>query len=49
MDNFHALGIFDNDQLYDLNLCRIYLQVMTLSDIMDGPGNQITDEAFKAQ
>ena len=49
MDDFHALRIFDNDQLYDLNLCRIYLQVMTLSNIMDGPGNWITDEAFKAQ
>ena len=49
MDDFHAHGIFDNDQLYNLNLCRIYLQVMTLSDIMDGPGNWITDEAFKAQ
>ena len=49
MDDFHALRIFNNDQLYDLNLCRIYLQVMTLSDIMDGLGNRITNEAFKAQ
>ena len=49
MGDFCALGIFNNDQLYDLNLCRIYLQVMTLSNITDGPGNRITNEAFKAQ
>ena len=33
MDDFCSLGIFNNDQLYDVNLCRLYLQVMTLSDI----------------
>ena len=49
MDDFRSLGIFNNDQLYDLNLCRLYLQVTTLSDIMDGPGNRIIDEAFKAK
>jgi hypothetical protein len=48
MDDFRALRIFNNDQLCDLNLCRIFLQVMTLSDITDGPGKCITDEAFKA-
>jgi hypothetical protein len=49
MDDFCTLGIFNDTQLYDLNLCQIYLQVTTLSDIVNGLGKKITDEAFKAQ
>jgi hypothetical protein len=49
MDDFCGLGIFNDDQLYDLNLCHLYMQVKTLSDIVDGLAKKITDEAFKAQ
>ncbi len=48
MDDFCALGIYDNGELYDLNLCQIYIQVTTLSDISDGPSKCISDEAFAA-
>jgi len=49
MDDFRQLLIFDDSELYDLNLCRIFLHVTTVSDITDGPGKRITDDAFRAE
>jgi hypothetical protein len=39
----------NDDQLYNLNLCHLYMQVTALSDIVDGLGKKTTDKAFKAQ
>ena len=38
MDDFQQLHIFDDAELSDINICRIFLQVTTLSDITDGSG-----------
>jgi hypothetical protein len=46
MDDFRALGIFDDDELYDINLCQIFLQVTTLSDIADAASKAISAEIF---
>jgi hypothetical protein len=46
MDDFGAIGIFDDDELYDINLCQIVLQVTTLSDIADAAGKAISAEIF---
>ena len=47
MDEFRKLGIFSDDQLYDINACRLHLKVTTLSDIVDGSGTRITNEALQ--
>ena len=49
MDDFRHLHIFDDADLSDINLCRIFLQLTTLSDITDGSGTQITEEAFQGK
>jgi hypothetical protein len=41
MDKIHSLGIFSDDQLYDINACHLHLKVTTLSDITDGSGTCI--------
>jgi hypothetical protein len=39
MDNFRALQIFNkNNKLLDINLCWIFLQVTTLSDVTNAVG-----------
>ena len=45
MEAFHTNG-FNAQQLQQLNRCRHYLQVETLSDITDGTGNQISKQAY---
>jgi hypothetical protein len=42
---FHETGIRD-DQLHRLNLCRPFLQVLTISDITTGCGTKITQAAW---
>jgi hypothetical protein len=49
MDDFRHLNIFSDSDLYDINRCRIFLKVTTLSDITDGLGRCITEEAFKCR
>jgi hypothetical protein len=49
MDAIRQLEIKDDKQLFDINAVQMYLQVMTLSDIVDANGQQISDEAFKGQ
>jgi hypothetical protein len=49
MDMIRQLEIYDDKQLYDINAVQMYLQVMTLSDIADANGHQISEEAFKGQ
>jgi hypothetical protein len=46
MDEICHLGIFSNDQLFDINACHLHLQVTTLSDITDGSGMFIITEAI---
>jgi hypothetical protein len=41
MDDFCGLGIFNDDQLHDLNLCQLYMQVNTMSEIVDGLGKRL--------
>jgi hypothetical protein len=38
MDAIRQLEIYDDKQLFDINAVRMYLQVMTLSDIVDANG-----------
>ena len=38
MDDFSQLHIFDNADLFNINLCQIFLQVTPLLDITDGSG-----------
>jgi hypothetical protein len=49
MDRFRELGCFDDDELYHINACRIFLKVTTLSDITDATGRWITEEAYKGK
>jgi hypothetical protein len=35
-----------SEDLYCINLCRLYLKAFFLSDIVDGTGKQILDEAW---
>ena len=42
MEAFSAQGYSDNQTLI-LNRCRLYLQVLQLSDVMNGYGNGITE------
>jgi hypothetical protein len=44
MDTIQQLEIYDDKQLFDINAVRMYLQVMTLSDIADASGHQISEE-----
>jgi hypothetical protein len=47
MDEVRRLGVYDDKQLFDINAVCMYLQVMTLLDIVDAKGQQISEEAFK--
>ena len=46
MDKFRKLENLSDEDLYDINRVRIFLQVMMLSDIVDSLGWEITSEAF---
>ncbi len=46
MDECHNLGLYNSWQLFDLNAMKVYLQVTTLSDVVDGRGKCITVEAY---
>jgi hypothetical protein len=46
MDEFRNLGLYNSWQLFDLNAMRMYLQVTTLSDVVDCRGKSITVEAY---
>jgi hypothetical protein len=45
---FHDTGIRGHE-LYRVNLCRLYLQVLMISDITTGCGNKITKLAWNGQ
>ena len=49
MDDFRQLQNLDAEDLYDINRVHIFLQEMTLSNIVDGPGLKIMADAFKTQ
>ena len=49
MDDFRLLSNFTSNDLYDINRARIFLKVTTLSDISDGSGTYITEDAFLAK
>jgi hypothetical protein len=49
MDAIHQLEIYDDKQLFDINAVQMYLQVTTLSNIVDVNGQRISDKAFKGQ
>ena len=49
MDDFGLLSNLTPDDLYDINRVRIFLKVTTLSDITDGCGVYITEDAFSAR
>jgi hypothetical protein len=49
MDDFRLLPNLTNDDLYNINRVRIFLNVTTLSDITDGSGIHITEDAFAAR
>jgi hypothetical protein len=46
MDKICSLGIFSDDQLYDISACHLHLKVTTLLDITDGSGTRIITEAL---
>jgi hypothetical protein len=48
MQEFQQMG-FQGQDLYKLNTCRLHLQVITVSDITDGEGKRVTDDAWKGQ
>jgi hypothetical protein len=49
MDDFRVLPNLTGEDLYDINRVRIFLQVTTLSDITDGSGRNIMEEAYEAR
>jgi hypothetical protein len=49
IDDFRLLSNLTADDVYNINRVRIFLQVTTLSDISDGSGMYITDDAFAAR
>jgi hypothetical protein len=48
MQKFNDLG-FQGQDLYKLNICRIYLQCITISDITDGTGERVLDDAWNGK
>jgi hypothetical protein len=42
-----GLGVYDDKQLFNINAVCMYLQVMTLLDIVDAKGQRISEEAFE--
>jgi hypothetical protein len=46
MDKIRSLGIFNDDQPYDINACCLHLKVTTLSDITNGSGTCNITEAL---
>jgi hypothetical protein len=47
MDEIRKLGIYDNRQLFNINVVCLHLKVTTLSDVVTAQGKQITEEVFK--
>jgi hypothetical protein len=47
MDKTRKLGIYNNRQLFDINVVRLHLKVTTLSDVVTAQGKQITEEVFE--
>jgi hypothetical protein len=45
---FHEKGI-RHDQLHRLNLCQLFLQVLTISDITTGCGTRIAKAAWNGE
>jgi hypothetical protein len=39
--------VYDNSQWFEINVVRLYLQVTTLSDIVDTMGQWISAQAYK--
>ncbi len=49
MDEFHNLGLYNKQQLFGLNAIRMYLQVTTQSNVVDGRGKCVTVEAYNGK
>ena len=49
MDDFRQLQLFDDEDLYDINRVRMYLQVTTLLDIVEAARCSMANEAFKVK
>ena len=49
MDDFQQLQLFDDEDLYDINRVRTYLQVTMLLDIVEAAGCSRAKEAFKVK
>jgi hypothetical protein len=47
MDTIRKLGIYDNHQLFDINMVHMHLKVTILSDVVPAQGKQITEKVFK--
>jgi hypothetical protein len=47
MDEIGKLGIYDNRQLFDINVVRMHLKVTMLLDVVTAQGKQITEEVFE--
>jgi hypothetical protein len=46
MDEIWSLGVFSDNQLYDINACHLHLKVTTLLDITNGSRTHIITEAL---
>jgi hypothetical protein len=46
MDAIPQLGLYDNKQQFDINAVRLYIQIITLPDIVDAKGLWIIEDAF---
>jgi hypothetical protein len=47
MDEIWKLGIYDNCQLFHINVVHMHLKVTTLLDVVAAQGKQITEEVFE--
>jgi hypothetical protein len=49
LDAIQQLGLYNDKQLFDINAVQLYLQITTLSDIVDAKGIQIVNDAFNGK
>ena len=46
MDEIINLNIYDINDFIQINMCRIYLQVLSLADISEGDGHRIMEHTM---
>ena len=49
MDTIIQSNQYEDGQLYQINICHLYLQVISLSDICKGDGIQVTTQTIKGK